>query len=331
MNSPLVVNLSNITSIAIIPLSINVIFGIPIATLGLILNTTLLYIITKSKKLHTPVYILVWNLSLTNNFLSCIYPIGLIGLPLLQSNNLASYYFGSWMCKISYYISDVFTCVSNLTLAIISRERYDVIISSTWSNNRSQFVNIRFVAIMITLIWLVSLLVCIPNIIFTDSYVTDPVFCEIYQPNSGVQYYLTFFVFIVIILPCLLMAYNYTKIGLHIVRRVRPGSLSSQSQRLDIRQKRNLLQVLIITTSTFFLFHLPHIIKILALSHANISLRQLERDDIVLYFICTTTSGVAQLLIFINPIIFLTYDRNIKGQLKIRLKWYENYCTRRRK
>lgn len=125
-------------------------------TLGIVSNSIVCYIVMKYKQLQRPRNILILNLSICG-LLMCIVcmPFSLIRL------TLKNWHLGDFMCRMSPSLQTIIVFVSTFTIVAIAADRYSAIVCAT-----RDVTNKKAVYYGIVLIWLLSILFCIPMMVF---------------------------------------------------------------------------------------------------------------------------------------------------------------------
>lgn len=141
-------------------------------TLGIAGNSLVCYIVIKFKHLRRPRNILILNLSFCG-LLMCVagMPFSLIRL------TLKNWHLGDIMCRVSPSLQTIDVFVSTFTIVAIAIDRYSAIVCASRDN-----CNRKIVYYGIVLIWLFSILLCIPIMVFHEVH-------EIYPESINVQLY----------------------------------------------------------------------------------------------------------------------------------------------
>lgn len=108
----------------------------------------------------------------------------LVTLPLWAAEATSSWTFGSAFCKINSALYKVNLFSSMLLLTCISVDRYIVIVQSTKAQN-SQMERRRLSQLICAGVWLVALLLAIPELVFaTPAKVENQYFCRMVFPSD---------------------------------------------------------------------------------------------------------------------------------------------------
>ena len=141
-------------------------------TLGIAGNSIVCYIVLKFKHLQRPRNILILNLSVCG-LLMCVacMPFSLIRL------TLKNWHLGGFLCRMSPSLQTIDVFVSTFTIVAIAVDRYSAIVCASRDD-----CNRKLVYYGIVLIWLCSILLCIPMMVFHEVH-------EIYPQSINVQLY----------------------------------------------------------------------------------------------------------------------------------------------
>lgn len=126
--------------------------------LGILGNSVVVYIVLKFKHLHKPRNILILNLSICG-IVMCVVcmPFSLIRL------TLKNWHLGGILCRLSPTLQTLDVFVSTFTIVAIAVDRYSAIVCATRESN-----NRRLVYYSIIIIWLASIILCIPMMMFHE-------------------------------------------------------------------------------------------------------------------------------------------------------------------
>ncbi|XP_060563132.1 neuropeptide Y receptor type 1-like [Ruditapes philippinarum] len=139
---------------------------------GILGNAIVVYIVLKFKHLHVPRNFLILNLSLCGIImcLACM-PFSLIRL------TLKNWELGDFLCRLSPTLQTIDVFVSTFTIVAIAVDRYSAIVcASREASNR------KLVYYSISLIWLSSIILCVPMMMFHEVQ-------EVYPEGINVQLY----------------------------------------------------------------------------------------------------------------------------------------------
>ena len=165
----------------LVPLTFAVIF-----LLGLMGNSGLLYIVMKQKDMQTIPNVYIANLAFGDLLVS------LICVPFTATVYIfEDWPYGTIMCKLNEFLQTLSLAVSVFSLTILSSERYRVITGAAISDSK---VAKRKTAIVIGLVWVVSVLIALPELIACYVQVDatqwgDTLhFCNPFPPSWGKRY-----------------------------------------------------------------------------------------------------------------------------------------------
>ncbi|XP_021357501.1 rhodopsin, GQ-coupled [Mizuhopecten yessoensis] len=137
-----------------------------VGLLGIMGNTTVVYIFSNTKSLRSPSNLFVVNLAVSDLIFSAVN-----GFPLLTVSSFhQKWIFGSLFCQLYGFVGGVFGLMSINTLTAISIDRYIVI---TKPLQASQTMTRRKVHLMIVIVWVLSILLSIPPFFGWGAYIPE--------------------------------------------------------------------------------------------------------------------------------------------------------------
>ncbi|OXB59007.1 hypothetical protein ASZ78_007635 [Callipepla squamata] len=202
--------------------------------LGTVGNALVLVILERFKRSRTTTENFLFHLTLANLALLLTFPFSVV-------ESLAGWVFGTFLCKILSAVHKINFYCSSMLLGCIAVDRYLAIVYAihTYRKRRAQSIHLTCTAI-----WLCSLLLTLPDLIFMEVWTDESNRSICYFPEAGIHgnnvWLATRFLYhsVGFFVPLLVMCYCYTA----IVRTL------CQSQRL---QRQKAVRVAILVTEAF--------------------------------------------------------------------------------
>ncbi|RDD36504.1 Rhodopsin, GQ-coupled [Trichoplax sp. H2] len=286
---------------------------IPVGVIGILTNFFLLVILSTSKSLRDPSYRIIANVIACDCISSIQFFVVFLGPHLLRNStfNTCRIY-----CKFLIYSLYSTYNASALSLTAVSLYRYRLVIKA--SQIRFRKFELRKINRLLAIIWAASFVFAIPMIFFSEGNNITTGNCDIgYIPNYS---YLTFIYFLCVtmvtyVTPLIIMVCNYTRLIKQLKNYVIPGDnrISNINRRHD-----NIIRMLLAVTSAFMLFNCPLFISISFMASSAKTYYLLRRDSLILYYICLLALPLAVFVSIINPILYITFDKNISKEVKQR-------------
>ncbi|XP_030361462.1 C-X-C chemokine receptor type 5 [Strigops habroptila] len=213
--------------------------------LGTVGNALVLVILERFKRSRTTTETFLFHLTLANLALLLTFPFSVV-------ESLAGWVFGKFLCKILSAVHKINFYCSSMLLGCIAVDRYLAIVYAihTYRKRRARSIHLTCVVV-----WLCSLLLTLPDLIFMEVWTDDSNRSICYFPEVGIDgnnaWLATRFLYHAVgfFMPLLVMCYCY----IAIVRAL------CQSQRL---QRQKAVRVAILVTGVFLLCWSPYHIVI---------------------------------------------------------------------
>lgn len=223
----------------------------------------------------------------------------------------------SFLCKVidPNTLSNVALLATTLNLAVLSIERYNALVKPMMISRRLTIENVIYVIIGI---WLVSMTMNLPVIIYMDY---DPAI-QICSPGKHFRVIIVSngaVVFAMMIIPFIIIAISYSQIisGLYFRNTIFNCNEAANPglNREDLMAKRKLVKLLVTITIVFFIAFVPYgvlQISILGLtgSQRNHNIQNLA--NILVYLIPVHSS--------INPFLYALQSNNYRQGFKVLAK-----------
>ncbi|XP_021345370.1 orexin receptor type 2-like isoform X2 [Mizuhopecten yessoensis] len=289
---------------------------IVVFSVGLGGNFIVCYAVWKTKHLRT-----VTNYFLVN--LACAdFLVIVVCLPFTLVQDIAqSWLLGLAMCKLVLYIQKVSVLVSVLTLTAISIERY-MAICHPLSFRVSKYKTI----LVIGMVWLLSLLVAIPDLIFLTLFPDDKIPSDIGNiwltscRPSNEQTELIYQMFLILayyVLPLIIMGFTYTRIAVCLWQSTQAGpatnNVATDGNAATLRNRKRTAKMLIMVVVLFFVCYLPvYLLNILRYAQALHGVPDLAISVITLTsrFLCYFNSAI-------NPVIYNFMSEKFKKEFRV--------------
>ncbi|XP_078574855.1 pinopsin-like [Branchiostoma floridae x Branchiostoma japonicum] len=190
-----------------------------IGVLGIVNNSTTLYLVGRYKQLRTPFNILMVNLSVSD-LLMCV-----LGTPFSFVSSLhGRWMFGHSGCEWYGFICNFLGIVSLITLTVISYERY--LLMKRLPNER--ILSYRAVALAVVFIWCYSLLWTAPPLVGWSSYGPEGygISCSVNWESrtaNDTSYIVAYFVGC-LVFPVAIIVISYTRLILYMRQQQLPDA-----------------------------------------------------------------------------------------------------------
>ena len=147
-----------------------------VIVLGILGNAIVCYIVLRFKHLQKPRNILIFNLSACG-IMMCVLcmPFSLLKL------TLKNWHLGDFMCRLGPTVQTIDVFVSTFSIVAIAVDRYSAIVCAS-----QEATNKKLVYYSITLMWLVSILLCVPMLSFHEVH---DVYSEVYPAQKDIRLY----------------------------------------------------------------------------------------------------------------------------------------------
>ncbi|KAL4232351.1 Delta-type opioid receptor [Mactra antiquata] len=278
--------------------------------LGILGNAIVCYIVIKFKHLHKPRNFLILNLSVSG-IVMCVLcmPFSLIRIL------LKNWHLGEVLCRLSPTLQTLNVFVSTFTIVAIAMDRY-----TTMVHARREEVNKKFVYYAIFFIWIVSILLCVPMMVFhevKDVYPEDmnvrlyKICMEVWPSAIWKKVYTTFILLTQYVTPLAIISALHGRIC-HFLRvqigdNPRTDQEASRLLRDVKRLQRNMLLLTVIAV-TFAISWLPLTI-LNTLADFDYTLF-LNKQFNYAYAYCLLAAMCSA---FLNPVIYGWYNSNFRN------------------
>lgn len=223
-------------------------------------NSLVMLVVSRTNEIRATVNFFIFNMAVSDLIFTIVITpreitevVSDINRPWFLSGIL-----GSATCKLCYFIQDVCTAVSMLTLVAIATDRYYAIVFPM----RSGVITSKLRKVIVISIWIIAM-----GFVSPDLYVfrikksvqnTNLYECfALWDEKPGFAYFLISSAFL-FILPLMIMMVIYSIILVTIRRRKIPGSLeSSRARRHKERRNRRVLKMVLAVLLAFLVCWLP--------------------------------------------------------------------------
>ena len=308
-----------------------------ISLIGFFANSLICYAIVKKKLLHLSIYSMICNMCISDSITLISVAINAIlsAVRLLfqvrDKQGLLPYEVG---CKLSYFILNTGFTVSTISLAVISIDRYYIIVRSI---GRNSILNTkRKIILTIIVIWAYSMIINVPIIYLMYIPIEAQTACDVYyySYNFNAIYFLLLSVLNYFI-PLSIIVIMYIRIVIHLRKTIRSqiqpagNSLATHSvpvsstnfsaaSSFDTNRKRRIaiIKMIVIATAVYMLTSLPYTLILLSAAFSRMTILQLRNSVsssaaifIIFGFILTSVACVE------NPIIYLITNKVLRSGL----------------
>lgn len=282
-------------------ISFIILYGILIS-IGIPANIFVLVVIYRSPKLKGVASYYLINLMYADLFVLCInVPFSLV-TDIMHENR--QYTLGNAICKLSPAVSQAcFYCMS-LTLTIISVDRYFQVVYPS-----SKFWITKSVVLVITSIWLISILLVIPTIIFvtTTTFGSDVTLCANLMPAPMRSIYRLIVVLIIYFIPFMIMLYC----NFHILIAVLRTGRTTSSNQIAAKMKKRVMVIVTLIILAFVLCIAPSQIYKIYLEYGTV---HFSRSTLIKISVVCRTIAYCDTLI--NPILYAALNTRFREGCK---------------
>lgn len=281
-----------------------------LATIGLIANILLLYILISGKNFRNITYYLMF-ICVVSDTISNIFSLISTGMLLGQFTNPT--YSMIIVCRISGIV--VFTSygISILNLCLIGIDRYFSIVKPFYSPYQ---IHKRRIIITCELVFvIISSAVTVPDLLYLQIQDEDKFLCDYVNITASVSAYLITYTFVYYILPCMVILVTYWRIIVHQRNYIRPGQQVKVGLQASMAGKKKLVKSLIGISSCYVLATLPYFVTMFILGVTRMSFLQVRSKSPALFAISLLAVSSTINITVINPFLLLKFDGNIRQRL----------------
>ena len=277
---------------------------IPFYVIGLIGNVLVIRIVHKTREMHTTTNYLLVNLAFSDIFTILMVPLFFFS----YLNGFLSDGFGKFVCKFLPF-GEISITVSSLTLTVLAVERYHALLKPFNTGLRLNEDNIKKA---ISLIWITSVLLCLPRFVFqewSESHSTCVGTWSLHM-NQETKVYVIINALFGAYMPLLAMLYCYGSLikGLYFTNTICP---ESQGER-TLAEKKKLVMTFVLATAGYFIGYGPFVVFhtiIASWSRQQISLKFYSDISSVFVFLFDCS-------LCLNPILYAFRSKNFQEGFK---------------
>ncbi|XP_035824812.1 tachykinin-like peptides receptor 99D isoform X2 [Aplysia californica] len=269
-------------------------------------NIIVIWIVLAHKRMRTVTNYFLVNLAIADVMISIFNVLFHFTFNLYQD-----WFFGLEYCKFAFFIASCTISVSVLTFMAIAIDRYIAIIHPL----RPRLTG-RIVLTIITIIWLMSILLALPNLLYATMYRYDNGrhVCYLHWPDSvageASQQDLAYNILLMVVnyfVPMITLAATYLRIGWELWGSQAIGeAVPMQAER--IRSKRKVVKMMIAVVVIFGVCWLPtHLYFILSSIHKDIAfLPYVQQLYLLIYWLAMSNS-------MYNPIVYCLMNARFRA------------------
>ena len=287
---------------------------IPISCAGFFSNIFLIALFIKDSDFHTVPYSLILACIISDavcNFAIATNYVYLLGDHFDHSHSIILCKFVSFCLLLSYAIS-----ILNLSLIAISR--YYALVKP-YALFYRRYKN-KLILVAEIMIWITSLSLAIPSIIYSETYHHDAILCGFLYINTSISIYLIALVIFLYIIPSIVIGTSYWAIIKHQIHYNRPGQIFNYERSIERKRKRKFIRMLISITIPYFLLTWPYFTTLLGFAITRHSLLNLLNENAVAFFVLAFLSlSITSSISIINPIFLFKFCQTIREKAVIKL------------
>ncbi|BFZ18082.1 hypothetical protein BsWGS_21121 [Bradybaena similaris] len=268
-------------------------------------NIIVVWIVLAHKRMRTVTNYFLVNLAVTDVMVSFFNVLFHFVLNLYQD-----WFFGLEYCKFAFFIASCTISVSVLTFMAIAIDRYIAIVHPL----RPRLTG-RIVLTIITIIWVVSFLLALPNLMYATLYqYPERTLCYLHWPDSvegeASKQDLAYSILLMVLnyfLPMITLFATYVRIGWELWGSQAIGeAVSMQAER--VRSKRKVVKMMIAVVVIFGVCWLPtHVYFILLNVHKDMALwPYIQQVYLLIYWLAMSNS-------MYNPIIYCLMNARFRA------------------
>lgn len=254
-------------------------------------NLIVIWIVLAHKRMRTVTNYFLVNLAIAD-FLISVLNMPFTFMFLVYQD----WWFGTFFCKFSCFISPCTISVSVLTFMAIAIDRYTAILYPL----RPRMPK-RHVVAAIILIWLISIALSLPNLIYyttIEYYNPDVTICSYTWSTEDDLAYNYLLLILNYVFPLLTLTITYTRVGLELWGSQAIGEETSV-QHDRVKSKRKVVKMMIVVVVIFAVCWLPmHLYFLVASHHPPVrDFRYIQQMYLVFFLMAMSNS-------MYNPIIY---------------------------
>ena len=307
------VTMENTTNYTSIVVSTSDVLMASIGVIGILSNIILLSILIYSKKVRDISYVFVVNVAFSDfltAFIICCLFLPKILFPAFTT------LVGDSFCKILYFVFCATYDTSAFSLVVISLYRFKIIVDPVRYRSQS-FICKHWFKVILTM-WIVSLLISLPTLLLTTTTYVGEARCDVFYPYGFIPNIIYFSLFFIItyVVPVLLMSFNYIRIGRDLYSRTYPNSNLLSGRLPRNHRNKSVIQFLISITCIYMIVSGPIFIGLTVLSIAGETYTHIRESNYLLSRVLVASLGISASVCFINPILCLIFDKNIRSEIR---------------
>ncbi|RDD39365.1 Tachykinin-like peptides receptor 99D [Trichoplax sp. H2] len=220
--------------------------------------------------------------------------------------------------RVSLTILFASFAISMMNLALVAVDRYFAIVRplSPFYRNRKR----KFLIITEVLIWLVVISTKSPMLIDLSPYPELPTACNMTELNLNQSMYFMSWLIISYVIPITMIFLSYARIAYYQKDYVRPEFWTSKQLHKDFTKTRKFIKMLIYIKSCYILLSLPLFVCSIVSSAYQKPFLQILPGNIYLFLLNYIVVGLVLSLHFMNPFIYLVFDKQIRAGIISELK-----------
>lgn len=274
------------------------------------LNFFIFYVVHQSAKLHSSAYAFLANACVSDFLLSLIYVLFFI----IRKCATLSFIDADILCKLFNYISISACVVSTFTFAAIAVDRYRSISGSL--QNQFKVMTDKEIFLSITVIWMSAVILSTPLLILSGTHSDDIDLCDVLPTKPLNEIFFTIMFIILYLLPLLIIVVMY--VGIYNMKNhIQPFQDQQRSHCVSDQQSLLFIRMLMTVTGGFMMLTLPIFLFLVFAAYSNTSLEILRREVTPVYYLAWVCYTMAFSVTFINPLLYIVCDKNIRFVVKI--------------
>lgn len=295
------------------------IVGIPIFTLGLLINIFIFFLFLYDKYFRKTSYMLMC-VSVISDMISGLS--SLVVYTQIVGRSL-DYDGGTFMCRMTLFFMFGSFGVSMMNLGLIGIDRYFIIVkplSLFYRHHKRYILIIGEVAI-----WLISGATNIPILSYVAVHQNDTLLCDIPNVTISISVYLCAQAAILLIIPTIVLLAVYGRIIAYQSKYRRPGEIDKRQRIEEQIKKKRFIRMLIWISISYVVISWPFFASSIGMAITGQSIMMIRQKSIVhfllLFFSIAMTTSIAVL----NPFIYLKFDSNVRKRACLLLQRFQRY------